>query len=44
MLVKVKNGWKIRLESGRLLPKIYKTKSEAQKRIRQMKYYKYNKK
>ena len=44
MLVKVKNGWKIRLESGKLLPKVYKTKQAAQKRIRQMKFFKHKKK
>ena len=39
MKVKVKGGYKIRLESGKLQPKIYKTKAAADKRIRQLKRF-----
>ena len=38
--VKVDGGYKIRLESGKLLPKIYPSKDAANKRIRQMKSFK----
>ncbi len=39
-IVKVIGGYKIRLESGNLLPKVYSSKEEAQKRISQMKSFK----
>ena len=39
-VVKVNDGYKIRLESGKLLPKIYSSKEEAENRIRQMKHFK----
>ena len=39
MKVKVKGGYKIRLESGKLLPKVYPTKSAADKRIKQLKRF-----
>ena len=35
MKVKIKGGYKIRLESGKLLPKVYPTKSAADKRSKQ---------
>lgn len=39
MKVKVKGGYKIRLENGKLLPKIYPTKTAADKRIKQLKRF-----
>lgn len=39
MKVKVKGGWKIRLEGGKLLPKVYPTKTAADNRIRQLKQH-----
>ena len=35
--LKRKGGWKIKLESGRLLPKIYKTLGACQKRTDELK-------
>ena len=35
--VKRKNGYKIKLESGRLLPKVYPNLKKCQERIAQMK-------
>jgi hypothetical protein len=40
MKVKVKDGWKIRLESGKLLPKVYPSESAVSKRIQQLKMFK----
>jgi len=40
MLVKVKGGYKIRLESGKLLPKVYPTRAAGNKRIGQLKSHK----
>jgi hypothetical protein len=37
MTVKSGKGYKIKLESGRLLPKVYSSRKAAQKRIAQMK-------
>jgi hypothetical protein len=37
MKVKTKGGYKIRLESGRLLPKVYVSAKAADERIRQLK-------
>jgi len=34
--VKTSKGWQIRLESGKLLPKVYSSKEEAEKRIKQL--------
>lgn len=40
MKVKVKGGYKIRLESGKLLPKVYPSAAAADKRIQQLKMFK----
>ena len=40
MKVKVKGGFKIRLESGKLLPKVYPSAEAADKRIGQLKMFK----
>jgi len=40
MKVKVSGGYKIRLESGKLLSKIYPSGTEADKRIAQLKMFK----
>jgi len=40
MKVKVSGGWKIRLESGKLLPKVYPSDTTADKRIAQLKMFK----
>ncbi len=37
MLIKTKGGYKIKLESGRTLPKVYLTKKAGEKRIKQLK-------
>ena len=42
--IKVKGGYKIRRSKGELYPKVYKTKSAAEKRAAQMEFYKHNKK
>lgn len=39
MIIQVKGGYKIKLESGKLLPKIYSSKAKAQRRIIQMKVH-----
>ena len=39
MKVKVRGGYKIKLESGKLQPKIYPTKKAADKRIVQLKRF-----
>jgi len=44
MKVKVDGGYKIRLEGGKLLPKVYKTAAEADARIRQLKAHRDEKK
>ncbi len=33
---KIKGGWRIRLESGRILPKIYKTLKACKIRVEQL--------
>ncbi len=39
--VKVKGGWKIRShKTGKLWPKVYKTESEVNRRLRQLEAYK----
>ena len=43
MRLRVKGGWKIRLESGRLLPKRYKSVMAVEKRIGQLKSFSKNK-
>jgi len=40
MLVKSGKGYKIKLESGRLLPKVYASKKAGNKRIAQLKAHK----
>lgn len=40
MKVRVKGGFKIRLESGKLLPKVYPSAEAADRRIGQMKMFK----
>lgn len=40
MKVKVPGGYKIKLESGKLLPKIYSSAAKANKRISQLKAHK----
>ncbi len=37
--VKRKGGYKIKLESGKILPKIFLTKAAADKRIKQLKRF-----
>ena len=41
--VKTSAGWQIRLESGKLAPKLYGSKEEAEKRIAQMEMFKHMK-
>lgn len=36
MLIPTKGGWKIKLESGRVLPKVYTTKASGNKRIAEL--------
>ena len=38
--VKTSKGWQIKLENGKLLPKVYASKEECEKRIAQMKMFK----
>ena len=40
MKIKVSGGYKIKLESGRLLPKVYPSAEAADKRIGQLKMFK----
>jgi hypothetical protein len=40
MLVKCKGGYRIRLENGKLLPKIYSSKQKGLERITQLKMFK----
>ena len=41
VLVKAKGGWKIRShKTGKLYPKVYKSKATAQKRVKQMEAFK----
>ena len=40
MIYKEKEGWCVKSESGKKLGGPYKTKEEAQKRLRQVEYYK----
>lgn len=40
MRVRVSGGWKIRLESGKLLPKVYPTVKAVQKRLQQLEIFK----
>lgn len=44
MKVKTKGGYKIRLESGKLLPKVYPSAEAADKRIGQLKMFRQMKK
>ena len=37
MLIKSGKGYKIKLESGRILPKVYPTREAGNRRIRQLK-------
>jgi hypothetical protein len=43
MKVRVKGGFKIRLENGKLLPKVYPSSAAADKRIGQLKMFKHMK-
>ena len=43
MIVKTANGYRVESEKGRNLGGPYKTKEEAQKRLRQVEYFKHNK-
>jgi hypothetical protein len=43
MKVKAKGGYKIKLESGKLLPKVYPSAAAADKRIAQLKMFKHMK-
>ena len=43
MIKKVKGGYKVLSSKGRNLGGPYKTKEEAQKRLRQVEYFKHNK-
>jgi len=40
MRVKVKGGYKIRLESGKLLPKVYPSEAAVQHRLQQLEMFK----
>lgn len=40
MIVKTSKGYVVKSESGRNLSRPYKTKSQAQKRLAQVEYYK----
>lgn len=44
MIRKVKGGWKVLSESGKNLGGPYKTKKEAEKRLREVEYFKHKKK
>jgi hypothetical protein len=44
MIRKVKGGWKVYSEGGKPLSKVYSTKKEAEKRLRQIEYFKHRKK
>lgn len=37
MIVKRKNGYKLKTKTGRILPKVYSTKAAAKTRIKQIK-------
>jgi len=40
MLVKVSGGWKIRShKTGKIYPKVYKTKDEAERRTKQLEWF-----
>ena len=43
MIVKTGNGYRVESEKGRNLGGPYKTREEAQKRLRQVEYFKHNK-
>ena len=43
MIVKTSKGYKVQSEKGRNLGGPYKTKEEAQKRLRQVEYFKHKK-
>ena len=43
MIVKTSQGYKVKSEKGKNLGGPYKTKEEAQKRLRQVEYFKHNK-
>jgi len=43
MIRKVKQGYKVLSESGKNLGGPYKTKAEAEKRLRQVEYFKHRK-
>lgn len=43
MIKKVKGGYKVLSEKGKNLGGPYKSKEEAQKRLRQVEYFKHNK-
>ena len=43
MIVKVKGGYEVKSEKGKNLGGPYKTKAEAQKRLRQVEYFKHKK-
>ncbi len=45
MVIKTKKGWQIRNEkTGMIMPHVYASKEEAQKRINEMKMFKHLKK
>jgi len=43
LIVKVKGGYSVKSESGRNLGGPYKTMAEAEKRLRQVEYFKHHK-
>lgn len=43
MIRKVKGGWKVYSEKGKPLSKVYKKKSEAEARLKQIEYFKHKK-
>jgi hypothetical protein len=43
MIKKVKGGYKVLSEKGKNLGGPYKTKTEAEKRLKQVEYFKHNK-
>lgn len=43
MIVKVKGGWSVKSEHGKNLGGPYKSKSEAEKRLHEVEYFKHKK-
>ncbi len=43
MIVKTKQGYQVKSESGKNLSKLYPTKQQAEKRLQQIEYFKHKK-